>query len=567
MKKMLPIIIACMFLQTAVHCMAEGTPWIKYNVGFNLILRGIDFPENQSTIGYLVGETLTYNGSGNVLKTTDGGTTWVSVWSTKGLEGASWTDLNTGYVVGWPSTGAGFSGFGRTTDGGTSWTSPTVSNDVYFLTDVVFKDASNGIIVGQTNTGGGVWYTSNSGTTWTPATGINGIPSHACHTSGNTYYFADNAGHVKRSTDNGHTWTTVLSNGGNLTGIKFLSDSIGMACGDMGQIWKTYDAATTWTMQMVGTDIWHDFGWETPEHLYVCGTPELVFESTDGGSNWQNGFPASQHNAALYECIFTPDGTGFICGSQGTLLKRLPSCIADFTASATNVCTGQNVTYTDLSYGSNLTYHWSFPGGTPSSSTIQNPVVVYNTPGTYNAKLVINNGYISDSLLKSNYITVGQTPATPVISAAGYVLTSSVPNGNQWYRNGAVIPGATSPAYTANQSGEYWDVVIQNSCTSDTSNHITLIMTGVLSYSPQGIILSPNPNNGRFHMAATGLSGEFLSISVYNILGTKVVEKSLPVTGGIVSERIDLGDVPSGIYLIDIKGEQISVVRKIQVVY
>ncbi len=43
--------------------------------------------------------------------------------------------------------------------------------------------------------------------------------------------------------------------------------------------------------------------------------------------------------------------------------------VAGFTASPTNVCTGQTVTFTNTSTGSPTSYSWSFPGGTPSTST------------------------------------------------------------------------------------------------------------------------------------------------------------------------------------------------------
>lgn len=37
----------------------NGPPWVKYNVGYNYILRGIDFPSNQNNIGFTAGESLT----------------------------------------------------------------------------------------------------------------------------------------------------------------------------------------------------------------------------------------------------------------------------------------------------------------------------------------------------------------------------------------------------------------------------------------------------------------------------------------------------------------------------
>lgn len=80
--------------------------------------------------------------------------------------------------------------------------------------------------------------------------------------------------------------------------------------------------------------------------------------------------------------------------------------VANFTASATAVCQGSSVTFTNTSTGA-TTYSWSFPGGTPASSTAANPVVQYNTPGTYNVTLTASNSSFSDDEVRTGFITVG----------------------------------------------------------------------------------------------------------------------------------------------------------------
>jgi len=561
--------LALLIIFTLLHAnlrSQSGPPWVKYNVGYNYILRGIDFPENQDNIGYIAGESLTYQGNGIVLKTTDAGSTWTPVWTGggEGLEGSSFVDVNTGFVAGWPKLSAGWSGFGKTSDGGATWTSLPVVSDLYYFTDVVFKDAANGILFGATNTNAGVWITSNGGTSWTNGTGLAGVPYHGCHVSGNTYFLVDNAGHIQKSVNNGLTWATVYTIPGlTLTGIDFYDNNTGMACGDNGVIVKTYDGGSTWVPQTIGTDIWHDFGWDSPNHLYVCGTPEIVAESNDGGAPWGNGFPQSAMQAALYECIFTPDGSGFICGSQGTLLKRMPSCTASFTASATTACTGQAVTFTSLSTGSNLSYNWSFPGGTPATSTTANPVIIYNNTGVFNVQLIVSNSSWSDTLIKTNYISVAVSPATPVISANGFTLTSNSAAGNQWYLNGTAIASATGQAHTATQSGWYDDIVTQSGCSSDTSNRIYLVMTGEEESAGPRLAVTPVPNHGVFKVAVAGLEKIQYSISIRNDLGTVVYHStSIPENGTLVAE-INLKSSSPGVYLLEFKSVKTYIIRKI----
>jgi len=67
--------------------------------------------------------------------------------------------------------------------------------------------------------------------------------------------------------------------------------------------------------------------------------------------------------------------------------------------SETVVCPGASVTYTDQSYHNPTSWNWTFEGATPSSSSDQNPTVVYTTPGSYSVTLEITNssGTISDT--------------------------------------------------------------------------------------------------------------------------------------------------------------------------
>ncbi|MBK7214885.1 MAG: hypothetical protein IPH88_16675 [Bacteroidales bacterium] len=37
--------------------------------------------------------------------------------------------------------------FAKTTDGGLTWTPQTPGTDIYFYTDVVFKDANHGVVL------------------------------------------------------------------------------------------------------------------------------------------------------------------------------------------------------------------------------------------------------------------------------------------------------------------------------------------------------------------------------------------------------------------------------------
>ncbi len=102
--------------------------------------------------------------------------------------------------------------------------------------------------------------------------------------------------------------------------------------------------------------------------------------------------------------------------------------MADFSFDVTEGCTGTTVQYTDLSYGNpNVnTWSWSFPGGTPSTSTSPNPTVVYNTEGTFNATLTVNNGSGSDAKTISNAVTINNS------QIYSFYLEDFEDNGEDW---------------------------------------------------------------------------------------------------------------------------------------
>jgi hypothetical protein len=65
-------------------------------------------------------------------------------------------------------------------------------------------------------------------------------------------------------------------------------------------------------------------------------------------------------------------------------------------------------------------------------------------------------------------------PGTIICQGKSTVLTSSSPSGNQWYKDGAKIAGATSSTYQASQAGIYTVTTSINNVTSVPSNKITI---------------------------------------------------------------------------------------------
>ncbi|MEL6864387.1 MAG: PKD domain-containing protein, partial [Bacteroidota bacterium] len=91
------------------------------------------------------------------------------------------------------------------------------------------------------------------------------------------------------------------------------------------------------------------------------------------------------------------------CGSATTQqlvsLQNPPG--ADFTRVAYTDCPPHRIKFLDLSYSSPESWLWSFPGGQPTTSTERNPIVQYPEEGSYEAILIVSNGFGSDTLIQT----------------------------------------------------------------------------------------------------------------------------------------------------------------------
>jgi PKD repeat protein len=87
-------------------------------------------------------------------------------------------------------------------------------------------------------------------------------------------------------------------------------------------------------------------------------------------------------------------------------------CKAQFSADITTVCSGSQIQYTDESYNAVSGWNWTFEGGTPATSTVQNPLITYNTPGIYQVTLSATDGSVTDDEVKTSFIRILPTPAT-----------------------------------------------------------------------------------------------------------------------------------------------------------
>jgi len=174
---------------------------------------------------------------------------------------------------------------------------------------------------------------------------------------------------------------------------------------------------TTWEIRDSGNDViasggpYANFQTGSVETASICATDgcfDFVIMDSNG-----NGICCVNGNGS-YE-LLDDDGNVLASGGEFDSQETTNFClsaggelpVADFSANQTTICQGESITFTNESSGSPDSYDWKFFGGSPFTTTDESPgTITYNTPGTYDVRLVATNAFGEDIELKTDYITV-----------------------------------------------------------------------------------------------------------------------------------------------------------------
>lgn len=127
-------------------------------------------------------------------------------------------------------------------------------------------------------------------------------------------------------------------------------------------------------------------------------------------TKWQLNIPYTYYLGCPLgkEGVFVAIGSGTQITAYKPVISRKP--VADFRSSGRDITTSQAINFFDQSSYSPVSWNWTFAGGTPSSSTLQNPSgITYSTAGIYEVKLIASNAYGTDTITRTQYVFVTQS--------------------------------------------------------------------------------------------------------------------------------------------------------------
>jgi photosystem II stability/assembly factor-like uncharacterized protein len=199
--------------------------------------------------------------NGHLLRTTNGGATWTDMApninpTPDAICGLHIVDDQVTYAVGqWDSPAFLL----KTTDGGLTWTHKNMGQYANALIDVRFISRDTGWVCGKSNAGATILYTTDGGDTWTQKFNSNIAGEYIWKLQlvtpevwiGSLQTFAA-TGRMVKSTDGGQTWTAIPAPLPDMQGIGFVTPNHGWVGGYGNGLYETLDGGATWSLIQFG---------------------------------------------------------------------------------------------------------------------------------------------------------------------------------------------------------------------------------------------------------------------------------------------------------------------------
>jgi PKD repeat protein len=241
---------------------------------------------------------------------------------------------------------------------------------------------------------------------------------------------------------------------------------------------------------------------------------------------------------------------------------------ADFEASDDIILVGEMIDFTDLSLGDPTSWSWTFEGGTPETSTDQNPMgIMYAAEGAFDVTLVVENANGVDTLIREEYIHVGFLPEASFVVSDDTIFegetidftdqSTNDPESWEWTFEGGDPATSTdqNPMDIKYDDDGTYDVqlIVTNMFGSDTilmEGMITVLdPTGITEAEIEEVRIYPNPTSGLLTLQFE--DSQMRTVVVYSMVGKKVVSSSSADS----QTDLNLESLPKGLYFIRVLDE------------
>jgi len=312
-----------------------------------------------------------------------------------------------------------------------------------------------------------IWKTEDNGSTWSllKSFGSGKVVSVDVSTSNPDYIYAvvtpaatNGTTNILKSTNGGTSWTSITPS--NISSNKNYPIQIQVSAYDHNKLWiarippftssnklngqkvfTSNNGGSSWinisasglSGEMI-TNIMHQKG---TTGVYV-GTRRAVFYKDESMSSWatyNTNLPASTYSTRLVPFYYggkIRNGTNRGAYEADFYKNSSPVAIPSVDRAQGN-CSNKTFYFQDLSTISSAgaSWEWSFPGGSPSSSTSRSPTVTYSNSGSYDVTLKVSNQYGNNTKTVTNMVNIASGCGSQ--SPDGFVGNALKSTGSQGY--------------------------------------------------------------------------------------------------------------------------------------
>jgi PKD repeat protein len=232
-----------------------------------------------------------------------------------------------------------------------------------------------------------------------------------------------------------------------------------------------------------------------------------------------------------------------------------PIPVAAYSAVPNQGCTPLSVQYNDQSLPAPTFREWKFPGGTPATSSAQNPVVVYNTAGIYSASLIVGSVWGRDTVAQAAQVTVGSAPSANFTymlnqNMVAFTNGSVGQTGLTWvFGDGTPNSNLANPTHTY-QPGTYTVTLsASNTCGASLFEQTINIISDTENPNAGGALkVVPNPSTDEVYFLGLE-SGKTYETTFFDMAGSKVLEQTL-ACGTDKCGPVDIRGLVAGSYQV-----------------
>ncbi len=188
-----------------------------------------------------------------------------------------------------------------------------------------------------------------------------------------------------------------------------------------------------------------------------------------------------------------------------------------------------------------------------------------NDTGVYRIVYSDGLGHFDSSRLIVVKKSLYQKPPAPSIfrDTAGF-LTSNYNTGNQWYKNGVAIAGATDFKYKPTENAQYTVTTVQNGCASLKGTSYFYLVTDIVNLDDnQFIKVTPNPFINFMNIDFVVKGHQRMNIEVFSAATGAKVATRMGVTAG---SRLTFNELTLGVYFVRVASPDLKVSHQFKMI-